>query len=486
MNAEVDTRLAHRSLRVLVIAAGIGTSIVFIVVGLSSELQMFGDGSIFSYAVAAQDAWSFHWHNISGRLFTFAFVYGPAEAYVGLTKSAKGGIAVSGLLFFSAQLLGLVVTLMADRTTGRVIFSYACLSTACLCPLVFGAPTEMWIAHAVFWPTLAVCLCAPANPHGAAFVFVALLALVFTHEGAIVFAGTILLALFLRDWRDAIFVRAFCAFCAAMTIWLIVKITMRPDNYIAGVLAAAAYKFIDVRNLAQPVFLLLLFALAGYGVAVVVLQRLHPARARLYAILVCAVVLAVYWVWFDRSLLTEARYNLRTVLLIMTPVFGILAVVYAMQDGERRRSPFPFLAQMALAAENSLNPRSIAGAILLTMLVYAVETAKFVWVWTEYKVAVRTLAIGSDSDPALGNAQFVSSRRIGADLNRLSWNSTTPYLSALVAPGLAPARLVVDPGAAYFWLSCETAARSEQTSTAIPAESRRLIRLYACLHRPRG
>jgi hypothetical protein len=170
----------------------------------------------------------------------------------------------------------------------------------------------------------------------------------------------------------------------------------------------------------------------------------------------------------------------------MTPVFGILAVVYAMQDGERRRSPFPFLAQMALAAENSLNPRSIAGAILLTMLVYAVETAKFVWVWTEYKVAVRTLAIGSDSDPALGNAQFVSSRRIGADLNRLSWNSTTPYLSALVAPGLAPARLVVDPGAAYFWLSCETAARSEQTSTAIPAESRRLIRLYACLHRPRG
>jgi len=37
------------------IAAGIVTSILYIVVGLISELQMFGDGSIFSYAVAAQE-----------------------------------------------------------------------------------------------------------------------------------------------------------------------------------------------------------------------------------------------------------------------------------------------------------------------------------------------------------------------------------------------------------------------------------------------
>jgi hypothetical protein len=43
---------------------------------------------------------------------------------------------------------------------------------------------------------------------------------------------------------------------------------------------------------------------------------------------------------------------------------------------------------------------------------------------------------------------------------------------------------VVDPSAGYFWLSCQTATRSEQISTAIPLESRRLIRQHACLHRP--
>jgi len=125
----------------------------------------------------------------------------------------------------------------------------------------------------------------------------------------------------------------------------------------------------------------------------------------------------------------------------------------------------------------------IFGAILLTMLVYAVETTKFVWTWMDYKAAVRALATSTDSDPALGDPLFVSSRRIGSGLNRLAWDSTTPYLSVLVAPQLNPTRLVVDPDADYFWLSCKTATRSEQTSTAIPAAGRRLVRLHACLHR---
>ncbi|HEY5218117.1 MAG TPA: hypothetical protein VIJ17_14625 [Pseudolabrys sp.] len=483
MNAEGDTRSARRTLRILAIAAGIGTSILFVVVGLISELQMFGDGSIFSYAVAAQDAWSFHWHNISGRLFCYVFAYVPAEAIVALTGSAKGGIFVYGLLLFSAPLLGLLVTVSADRTSGRVFFGYACLSTACLCPLVFGAPTEMWMAHALFWPVLAVCRCAPTNRRGMTAAFVGLLALVFTHEGAVVLGAAILFAVFLRGWRDAVFVRTLGAYVAVLTVWLIVKLTVRPDDYIAGVLAAAAYKFIDIRNLGEPAFLLLLAALAGYGLAVALLRGLSPARAQFYAACACAAALAVYWAWFDRSLLTGARYNLRTVLLIATPVFGLLAAVQAMHEDERRKSPFPFLAQVAGAVEKSQNPRMIAGAILLTMLVYSVETSKFVRAWIDYKAAVRTLATGTDSDPALGNPLFVSSRRIGVDLNRLAWNSTTPYLSVLEAPGLAPTRLVVDPDTGYFWLSCETATSSERTSTAIPAEGRRLIRLYACLHR---
>jgi hypothetical protein len=130
-----------------------------------------------------------------------------------------------------------------------------------------------------------------------------------------------------------------------------------------------------------------------------------------------------------------------------------------------------------------VNPRIITGALLLMVLVYAVETTKFVGAWVDYEAALRALATGTTSDPVLGDPLFVSSQRIGADLNRLAWDSTTPFLSVLVAPGLKPTRLVIDPDAHYFWLSCKTAADSEQTSVAIPAAARHLIRVHACLHR---
>jgi hypothetical protein len=149
-----------------------------------------------------------------------------------------------------------------------------------------------------------------------------------------------------------------------------------------------------------------------------------------------------------------------------------------------RNFRFRFFTPLASAIEKRLDPQIILGAIALILLVHVVETTKFIRAWTDYKSAVRALATGTDADPALGNPAFVSSMRISADLNRLAWNSTTPYLSVLVTPGLAPTRLVVDPDTGYFWLSCATATKSEQAGTALPLQARELIRIYSCLHRP--
>src|SRR6476620_318363 len=46
--------------------------------------------------------------------------------------------------------------LVANRSPGNTIFVVACTSTAMLCPLIFGFPTEMWLAHAIFWLVLAL------------------------------------------------------------------------------------------------------------------------------------------------------------------------------------------------------------------------------------------------------------------------------------------------------------------------------------------
>ena len=479
-------------LRSIAVAAGICWSIMFIVVGLRYELQLYADGSMFSYAIAVQDAWAFHWHNISNRLFVYAFCQLPAEIYIQLTRDPGGGIKVYGFLFYSAQFLGILATFAADRSKGRIIFSYACISTACLCPLVFGFPTEMWMAHALFWPALAVCHYAGGGSRGTALIFAVLLALVLTHEGALVLEAAILTTLALRGVRDAAFVRAAGVFLVVLIIWAVVKTTLPPDDYDGPMMRRAALLVFDIAILTRPLLLLVLGALASYGFVFMVVRRLRASAiqhdgdpvfaASTCASLIVATALAVYWLRFDQSLHADHRYDLRTVLLLGTAGLGALAAAYALDADDRISLPVPLLPRL-MSAFASMPAPAIAGTVLLVMLIHAVETAKFVRSWTDYEAAVRALAMGTTSDPVLGDAHFVSSDRIDADLNRLSWFSTTQYLSVLVAPGFTPVRLVVDPTANYFWLSCETATANEEADRAVPATSRRLVRVHACLHR---
>jgi hypothetical protein len=466
-----------RSLRTLAIAAGIGWSLLFVAIALRNELQLYGDGALFAYSVAVREAWAFHWHNIPGRAFVYLLCYVPAETYVGLTGDARGGIVVYGLLFFAAPLLGLLATFAADRSKGRVLFTTACGSTACLCPLVFGFPTEVWMAHALFWPALALCHHAGGIGRIAA-VFAVLLALALSHEGGLILAVVVLSTLPLRGLTDAAFLRSAGALLVVIAIWACVKAALPPDAYDAPILARAARQFFDVGMLTRALPLLLLGALASYGVALLVLRR-RSRKAHAYAAALVAAALTLYWLKFDAALHTDGRYYLRTVLLIGTCALGLLGALHALvADGRKLPGPLrPIATRPAGVAP------AIAGAMLLVMLVHAVETAKFVRAWTHYRDAVRTLALGTESDPQLGDARFVSSGRIGSELNLLSWNSTTPYLSVLLAPGFSPGRLVVDPAANYFWLSCATARASEDAGGAVPAASRRLLRAYACLHR---
>jgi hypothetical protein len=471
------------SLRALAIAAGLSSAILFVVVGVSYQLQMYGDGSIFSYSVAVDDAWAFHSHNIPGRLFTYIYALAPAEAYVHLTRDAAGGIRLYGFLFFAAQLLGLIATFAADRSKGHIIATYACGSTACLCPLVFGFPTETWMAHALFWPTLVLAHYTPRGIRGTIALFVMLLMLAFTYEGAVAFALAIVATLLFRGMWNQAFIRAARALLPVLLIWVFVKTTVHPDDYFARVLTRAAWDVFDPSLLTDDLVVLLFSTLVSYGIVFYVLRRLRTASL-LYGVSIVTLALVVHWVWFDHALHAENRYYLRTALLIAIPMFGGLSAAYASRADGDLIFGIPQLPRLLSALANDSAVRLATGALALVMLIHTVETAKFVTAWTRYTAAVRTLATGIDSDPALGDPHFVSSSRIGADLNRLSWFSTTEFLSVLVTPHFAPARLVIDPRRDnYFWLPCKVATANEYADRAIPVESRRLIRMHACLHR---
>jgi hypothetical protein len=470
------------SLRTVAVVAGLAWSVLFVTVGVATQLQLYGDGAIFSYAIVVEDAWAFHWHNIPGRAFVYVFASAPAEAYIHLTRDANGGLDLYGFLFFAAPLLGLIATFAADRSKDRIITSFACSSTASLCPLVFGFPTEVWMAHALFWPTLAVCQYARRGIAGMALVFVALLALVFSYDGALVFAVAIVATLLLRGMWNAAFIRAGLCLLVVTAIWTSVRAAVPPDSYDAPVLASAAAHVFDLSIFTSDLALLLFGALASYGILLCIFQYLQTANGFAYATALVALGLAAYWIWFDHGLHAENRYYMRTLVLIAVPVLGGLAAAYAHRcDGDLR---IPFASRLLSMFASEEAARAAIGALLLVILVHAVETAKFVAVWQNYKTAVRSLAMGTASDPALGDSRFVSSARIPADLNRVSWFSTTPFLSVLLAPGFAPMRLVMDPRVDnYFWLTCAIATENATADRAIPVESRRLLRVHACLHR---
>lgn len=480
---DIESRPANRWLRTLVIVAGISCGILFVLIGLRYRLQLYADGSLFSYAVAVQDSWAFHWHNISGRLFVYLFTIVPAEILVGLTGNAQGGIVLYGFLFLVSPLLGLFATWLADASPNRVIFTFACASTACFCPLVFGFPTEMWIAEAVFWPTLAACHYVRGNTAKHGLIFLMLLALVFSHEGGLILAAVIMVTVLLRGPKSGVFVGTATSLVAALSIWTFVKVALPPDAYDAPMMRRAALHFFDITIFTAYILVLLFAALAGYGIGFVALRRLTPSKTHILAVAFVAVALSIYWLWFDHALHGEERYYLRTVLLLAMAALGGLAGLFALEAEGRLKLPVPWLPKLIAMLKADTTVRAVTGAFILIMLIHTVETAKFVRSWIDYTAAVRTLATNTMSDPALGDSRFVSSVRISPALNRLSWFSTTPFLSILVAPGLAPDRLVVDPTATYFWLSCKTATASETADRAVPTQSRRLVRVYACLHR---
>jgi len=479
--AVLSTNLDAHALRLLVVSVGLGWAVAFPVLALCYELELYGDGAMFSYAVAVQDVWAFHWHNISGRSSVFLLTLLPAEAVVGATGRPWPGIIAYGLLFYGAPLIGLITTYLADRSPCRSIFFYACCSTALLCPLVFGFPTEMWLAHAIFWPALAISHYAKQTIVGAILVFVAGLMLAFAHEGALVLLLVIVMTLVPRGLRSVLFLRAVTGLVAILILAAASKFVFPPDDYYAAVLLRAALHFFNPEIFEVNVVLLLAATLTAFGTIFVATSTLYAERAWIYSLGIVLLGLCIYWLQFDHSVHASSRYYLRTALVLLTPVFGAVAALSAMAEDEITVYPLAKL-QHFLILPNRQAVYAFAAAFVLATSVHAVETGKFVSAWTGYRNAVATLATGQETDPSLGDPHFVSSARISSSLNALSWFSTIPYLSVILA-NFSPTRLVIDPAGNYFWLACATATQNRDADRVVPVQARALIRIYSCLHR---
>lgn len=462
-------------LRAAIVVSAVFACFLFVMVGTGFRLHLYADGSLFSFGIAAQDAWNIHWHNIPGRLTVYLYAHVLPQAVVSLSADTELGLRLYSLLFFMAPLLGLTATWAADRSTGKTLFVFACASTLLQCPLIFGFPTEMWIAHSLFWPALAICHFAGGRRNWIA-VFLMLCALIFTHEGALIFAASILLTLALRNDHELLRRAAVCLL-AAFLLWCSAKLYWRPDPYVAAFIRRAAMLVFNPEILSLPILRLLAAALAGFGAMAFVLRRFKFAAPVVTALAITVLGLAVYWLLFDRELHGEGRYYLRTAVIVLTPLFGLAASLSTFENPRwlsgltavRRRSEQGLLVSLLLCV------------LGIVTLIHTVEAVKFVREWSGYMRAVRSLSMSSQSDAFIGDPRFVSSRRIKIPASRLAWDSTLPYLSVMITPEAPPRRLVVDPGAMFFWLSCDRAKEIARAANRLPARSKDLLRVYSCL-----
>lgn len=455
-------------------AAGLLWAVAFVVVGLAADLQLYADGSIFSYAVADRASWAVHWHNIAQRATPHLLTHLPAEAYVALTGDGRAGIAIYGALFFGAPLAGLALTWVLDTTPTRIHFTFACLSTALLAPLVFGFPTELWLSLALFGPVMASLHA--IRPWPWPLPLALLLALAFTHEGGVLLAVVAVGLLALRGLADAGFHRALLLLAITMAAWMAVKVLLPPDAYFASAYSRSAVGFLDLAALVSPVMLLLYSAAAAFVALSVGLARAGSRHPATVAAIMAAAGLTACWLLIDVPVHAAERYTVRTVMLGAAVVLAVAAALLVSASGPWRTK---------LVSHETLRPLATPAmlALVLVTLVHAVETARFVVAWSGYEKAVRDLAMSETSDPRLGDPRFADAERLGQHLNQLSWYSTTHFLSILLAPDWLPKRLVVDPDAGYYWFDCAMAKADEVRPSAIPQESRRLVRVLSCRHR---
>ena len=409
-------------LRRMVIAAGLCWSFAFIVIAISCQLELYGDGAMFSYAVAVQDVWAFHWHNISGRTSVYLLALLPAETLVAITGNPWAGIVAYGFLFYVAPLVGLAATYAADRSPGRVIFLYACGSTALLCPLIFGFPTEMWFAHAIFWPTLALSHYAKSTIRGTVLVFATWLLLAFAHEGAFVLLLAVLATLALRGLRNTPFRRGIANLFVTTILAVASKILFPPDEYYADAFVRAALHFFDPAIFRVEIVVELLAAIIVYVAMLKLISIWFPKRACIFALSVLLALLCIFWLRFEHSVHANSRYYMRTALVIATPLLGVIAALAAMTREGLVADPLAKLQRVLISSPGSRC--ALASILFAVTLIHVVETAKFVTAWSRYRDVIATLAMSQDSDPALGDPRFVSSsgvRRIS-----LPWNGSRP------------------------------------------------------------
>lgn len=426
----------------------VAVTVVYSVVYVTTNLNLFFDGSSFSVAVASGRPWQLCWCNFPGRFASYFLESVPASAFGQLTGSGAGAVHVYAGLYIIWPTLGVVATRYIDCTNGRHISVFCNIATLTLPAYVFGFPTEVWIFFGVLWPTLACCACAQNSLWRVGLALVLLPLLAFTYEGAIPFFSILVATTILRCFgiRRSILL---AAIVSTLSGWVAVKMFVPP----CFEFRPNPFNMLSLGSMINSVSAGIALVMTGWLSAAlfVRLAKVEESKQRYFPLIVSAAVFVVYSYVTLGKLHAHTRYVVRYFVLYQTFVMAALCVAcLAAQDmGKQGR-----LGRQLSVLEGALRGRfarqfrqGVSVFVAVSVLTHAYGLAKFLQRWTAVNEEIDQIVRSGASVPEGYSLFTLDGDEVivtpGSGLASPAWATmsySVAFHSVLRAPGFSTLR----------------------------------------------
>jgi hypothetical protein len=459
------------------------------------DLSLYADGSLFAFALATGEPWSTFWANLPTRVTSFLVTGGLPYLVAEATGSFRWTLWTYSAAVAAVPVMGLLATRALDPWRGLLTSCCACSTVAVVLFVVFF-PTEIWVTHAMFWPTLGYAI----SGRGRSYPFilpVLLAAFALTHEAALILLPMLMfIAAAHRSGGKQIAVMIM-AFVVALAAWASVK-TLLPIPHEATRLAVEnnglrlfnpGYLF---NNLSLSIAIsLLCFSLIER--AIKVKSRLTDALALLSAL---ALVIACLLVLPDAVHRDETRYSSRLIVFLFLVSFSLILSFLSLRrfEGLCAVLKLGWLARSSawlfawLQGREPALWRSILALALIAGTAHLFEAAMFAQRWSLLQNGIE---MAGKEGPGPGGDQYglppgaVRLRPAQAQAGpqwRLAWDWALPF-HALAVSELRGGRYLIysdTQHAQYLPLQCRQMADLEGRPAAISAHRLSLLRRYIC------
>jgi hypothetical protein len=475
------------------------------VIAVLYRVTAFADGSFFALSILTADPWSFGWVSYPSRITAFGLTILPPFTVGRITNDPALAVATYSAIMGALPLAGLLATQRLSAP-GAPWPTLCAASTIVLAFNVAFFPTEMWLAHALVWPLVALA----ARP-GAPLAAVAILALAtaFVHEAAIPLVGLALVHGALTARRPALL----AILAAVLAVALLVK-ALAPiaNDEIARTVGQNALDFLSPGNFFTNGVVSVLGAL-GLWAAVRVVYRPASARGEIMIVMgVCLAAAIQLLVWPGPPHVLR-RYIARS--LIFVGLAATLGAAIALQV-------LPGLAtRIAAWRDRHIQPLLAAAAviILVSALGHLTETARFLGHWQRLEQALSGAVPAAEAMPR-GMVAFTADGRevmgtaawalpTGGTLEvpnpapdgagpfgqarpyqpgpgwAVAWHWALPLHSVAPAQAGGADFIVAVPAADFSPVTCNTLRALDPATTLVPPVRLALLTRYICAREAR-